>query len=67
MYRNLGLLNGRKSYITFVLRLESHCPLISPQVCAKFMSLRAISPNGQRFIAPKKPKLAQTWGEIRGQ
>ena len=43
MYRNLGLLNGRKSYITFVVRLEFHCPLISTQVSAKFMSLRAMN------------------------
>ena len=43
MYRNLGLLNCRKSYVTFVVRLEFHGPLISPQICAKFMLLRAMN------------------------
>ena len=42
MYPNLGLLDGRKSCITYIVRLEFHCTIISSQVCAKLMSFGAM-------------------------
>ena len=42
MYRNLGLLEGTKSYITYAIRLAFHCPLALPQICVKFMLLWAL-------------------------
>ena len=50
MYQNLGLLNVGKSYITYVVRLEFYCPLVSPQVYAKFnfiMGNESLPPDHQ--------------------
>ena len=33
MYPNLGLLNGRKSYITYIVRLEFDYLYLNPSLC----------------------------------